>query len=232
MHGIFITGTSTGVGKTTVAAGLAWALRKRGIDVGVMKPFATANRVFSKKYRSEDTAILAKASQVNDPDSELNPFFYSIACSPLVASKLKREPPVSIDTALQRLQNLGRKHDFLIVEGIGGIMVPLTESESVASFARLTQLPLLIVSTLKLGTLNHTVLTVMACRQFGLNIRGIIMNKMSKKNNIVQQKTVEAIERLTDVKVLAVLPVSKSVHYDVVGRMLEKATQMQKLLSM
>ncbi|MDQ3884443.1 MAG: AAA family ATPase, partial [Thermoproteota archaeon] len=79
---------------------------------------------------------------------------------------------------------------------------------------------------------NHTVLTVMACRQFGLNIRGIIMNKMSKKNNIVQQKTVEAIERLTDVKVLAILPVSKSVHYDVVGRMLEKTTEMQKLLSM
>ena len=232
MHGIFITGTSTGVGKTTVAAGLAWALRKRRIDVGVMKPFATANRVFSKKYRSEDTAILAKASQVNDPDAELNPFFYSIACSPLVASKLKREPPVSIQRALQTLQNLGKKHDFLIAEGIGGIMVPLTESESVASFAKLTQLPLLIVSTSELGTLNHTLLTVMACREFGLNIRGIIMNKVSKKYNTVEEKTVEVIERLTDVKVLAVLPVSKSVHYDVVGRMLEKATEMQKLLSM
>jgi dethiobiotin synthetase len=76
MRGIFITGTSTGVGKTVVAAGLAWALRKRRINVGVMKPFATANRVFSRKYRSQDTAILAKASQVNDDDSELNPFFF------------------------------------------------------------------------------------------------------------------------------------------------------------
>src|SRR5919108_5343821 len=112
MHGIFITGTSTGVGKTLVAAGLAWALRKRGIDVGVMKPFATANRVFSTKYRSEDTAILAKASQVKEPDSELNPFFYSIAGSPLVASELKHKPPPSIQRALQILQNLGKKHDF------------------------------------------------------------------------------------------------------------------------
>ena len=75
MRGIFITGTSTGVGKTLVAAGLAWALRKRKIDVGIMKPFATANRVFSTKYRSQDTAILAKASGVNDPDCSLNPFF-------------------------------------------------------------------------------------------------------------------------------------------------------------
>jgi dethiobiotin synthetase len=232
MHGIFITGTGTGVGKTIVAAGLAWALRKRRIDVGVMKPFATANRVFSRKYRSEDTAILAKASQVKDSDAELNPFFYSKASSPLVASQLKHGPPVSIQRALQTLQNLARKHDFIIAEGIGGIMVPLTESESVAGFAKLAQLPLLIVSTSKLGTLNHTLLTVMACREFGLNIRGIIMNKVSKKYNIVEQKTVEGIERLTDVKVLAVLPVSKSVHYNVVGTVLEKQIDLDKLLSL
>jgi dethiobiotin synthetase len=232
MHGIFITGTSTGVGKTLVAAGLAWALRKRGIDVGVMKPFATANRVFSTKYRSEDTAILAKASQVKEPDSELNPFFYSIAGSPLVASELKHKPPPSIQRALQILQNLGKKHDFLIAEGIGGILVPLTENESVAGFAKLTQLPLVIVSTSKLGTLNHTLLTVMACREFGLNIRGIIMNKLSKEYNTVEQKTVQVIERLTDVKVLAVLPASKSVHYSVIGRRLEKEIDLEKLLSM
>ena len=232
MHGIFITGTSTGVGKTLVASGLAWALRKRGIDVGVMKPFATVNRVFSTKYRSEDTAILAKASQVKEPDSELNPFFYSIAGSPLVASELKHKPPPSIQRALQILQNLGKKHDFLIAEGIGGILVPLTENESVADFAKLTQLPLVIVSTSKLGTLNHTLLTVMACREFGLNIRGIIMNKLSKEYNTVEQKTVQVIERLTDVKVLAVLPASKSVHYSVIGRTLEKEIDLEKLLSM
>jgi dethiobiotin synthetase len=232
MRGIFITGTSTGVGKTMVAAGLAWALRKRRIDVGVMKPFATANRVFSKQYRSQDAAILAKASQVNDADSELNPFFYSIAGSPLVASQLRHEPPVSIQRALQTLQNLCRKHDFLIAEGIGGIMVPLTQKESVASFVRRTQLPLLIVSTSKLGTINHTLLTVMACREFGLNIRGIIMNKMSKKPDMVEQKTVEVIEMLTDMKVLAVLPASKSVHYAVIGRMLEKKIDLDKLLFM
>jgi dethiobiotin synthetase len=232
MRGIFITGTSTGVGKTMVAAGLAWALRKRRIDVGVMKPFATANRVFSKKYRSQDAAILAKASQVNDADSELNPFFYSIAGSPLVASQLRHEPQVSIRRALQTLQNLGKKHDFLIAEGIGGIMVPLTQKESVASFVKRAQLPLLIVSTSKLGTLNHTLLTVMACREFGLNIRGIIMNKMSKKPGMVEQKTVEVIEMLTDMKVLAVLPASKSVHYAIIGRMLEKKIDLDKLLFM
>lgn len=232
MHGIFVTGTSTGVGKTIIAAGLAWAMRKREIDVGVMKPFATANRVFSRKYRSQDTAILANASRVNDADSELNPFFYPIAASPLVASELKHEPPINIEKALQTLQNLGMKHDFLIAEGIGGILVPLTENESVASFAKRADLPLVIVSTSSLGTLNHTLLTIMACKEFGLNIMGIILNKMPRKPNMVERKTAEVIERLTDIEVLAVLPISKNVNYATIGELLENEIDLDKLLSM
>jgi dethiobiotin synthetase len=232
MHGIFVTGTSTGVGKTIIAAGLAWAMRKRKIDVGVMKPFATANRVFSRKYRSQDTAILASASRVNDADSELNPFFYPIAASPLVASELKHEPPINIEKALQTLQNLGMKHDFLIAEGIGGILVPLTENESVASFAKRAELPLVIVSTSSLGTLNHTLLTIMACKEFGLNIMGIILNKMPRKPNMVERKTAEVIERLTDIKVLAVLPISKDVNYATIGELLENEIDLDKLLPM
>ena len=231
MRGIFITGTNTGVGKTIVAAGLVWALRKRKIDVGVMKPFATANRVFSTKYRSQDTAILAKASRVSDPDNELNPFFYSIAASPLVASELKHEPPIIVEKALQALQNLGRRHDFLIAEGIGGIMVPLTANESIAGFVKRAKLPLVIVSTSMLGTLNHTLLTVMACKEFGLDVRGIILNKMPKKPNRVEQKTAEVIERLTDMEVLAILPVSKSVNYAAIGKVLEREMDLDKLLS-
>jgi dethiobiotin synthetase len=232
MHGIFVTGTSTGVGKTIIAAGLAWAMRKREIDVGVMKPFATANRVFSRKYRSQDTAILANASRVNDADSELNPFFYPIAASPLVASELKHEPPINIEKALQTLQNLGMKHDFLIAEGIGGILVPLTENESVASFAKRADLPLVIVSTSSLGTLNHTLLTIMACKEFGLNIMGIILNKMPRKPNMVERKTPEVIERLTDIEVLAILPISKDVNYATIGELLENEIDLDKLLSM
>lgn len=232
MHGIFITGTNTGVGKTAVAAGLAWALRKRKIDVGVMKPFATANRVFSKKYRSQDTAILAKASGVNDPDCNLNPFFYSIAASPLVASELEHNAPVNVKRAVHELKKLGRKHDFLIAEGIGGIMVPLTENESIAGFVKQADLPVVIVSTAKLGTLNHTLLTVMACKKFGLKITGIILNKTSKKPNIVEQKTAEIIERLTHIKVLAVIPFLQGTNYAAIGKVLEYDLDLDKLLSM
>jgi dethiobiotin synthetase len=232
MHGIFITGTNTGVGKTAVAAGLAWALRKRKIDVGVMKPFAAANKVFSKKYRSQDTAILAKASRVKDPDCNLNPFFYSIAASPLVASELKHGAPVNIKKAVHLLKKLGSKHDFLIAEGIGGIMVPLTENQSVAGFVKQVDLPLVIVSTANLGTLNHTLLTVMACKKFRLEITGIVLNKVSKKPNIVEQKTAEAIERFTHIKVLTLIPFSQGVNYAAIGKMLEQDLDLDKLLSM
>ncbi len=232
MRGIFVTGTSTGVGKTTVAAGLAWALRKRKIDVGVMKPFATANRVFSRKYRSQDTAILARASGVNDPDFSLNPSFYSIAASPLVAAELKHSPQVDTQKVLEKLNMLERKHDFLIAEGIGGIMVPLTQNEMVANFAQRAKLPLIIVSTPKLGTLNHTLLTVMACKKFRLKIAGIILNKTSKNPDIVEQKTVEILERLTHVKLLAIIPFSKGANYISIGKMIEDNLGFETLLSM
>jgi dethiobiotin synthetase len=231
MRGIFVTGTDTGVGKTAIAAGIAWALRKQKIDVGVMKPFATANRVFSKKYRSQDTALLARASAVDDHDYDLNPFFYSIAASPLSAMELEYGPPVDIKIALQKLTELGRNHQFMIVEGIGGIMVPLTEKKFVADFAKQANLPLIIVSTPKLGTLNHTLLTVMACRKLHLRVAGIILNKTSKHPDVVEGKTAPILERLTDIKVLAQIPFSKEANYISVGKLVEDNLDIQMLLS-
>jgi dethiobiotin synthetase len=231
MRGLFVTGTSTGVGKTAVAAGLAWALKKR-TDVGVMKPFATASRPFSKKYKSKDAALLVKASGTEDHDKEVNPFFYTLAASPLVAAQLRKESLPDIGKALQILRNLAKKHDFVIVEGIGGIMVPLTENESVVDFARRAGLPVIIVTTPALGTLNHTLLTVMACKEFGIDIKGVIVNKMPKKPSIVEQKVPETIERLAGVKVLGSLPFSKKTNHVTIGRILEKTIDLDSLLAL
>ncbi len=231
MAGIFITGTDTNVGKTMIAAALAWLMRRKGIDVGVMKPFATANRVFSKRYRSQDTALLARASAVYDHDYDLNPFFYSIAASPLSATELKYGPPVDTEKALQKLKKLGKKHQFMIVEGIGGILVPLTENESIADFAKRANLPLIIVSTPTLGTLNHTLLTIMACKKLRLKIAGIILNKTSKKPDMVEQKTAPILERLTNIKVLAQIPFSKQANYISIGKLVEEKLDIEMLLS-
>ncbi|MEP0825842.1 MAG: dethiobiotin synthase [Nitrososphaera sp.] len=231
MRGIFVTGTNTGVGKTAIAAGLAWVLRKR-VDVGVMKPFATASRPFSREHKSKDAALLARASGVDDPDSEVNPYFCSLAASPLVASMARDKPPPDVRKVLQKLRDLGKKHDFVVVEGIGGIMVPLTDNEFVADFAKRTGLPALIITTPVLGTLNHTLLTVMACRKFGIDIKGIIVNKMPRKPNVVEQRVPETIERLAGVQVLGSVPFTRRTDYVTIGRMLEKAINLDALLTM
>src|SRR5919199_4334916 len=109
MKGVFLTGTDTEIGKTTIAASLASLLRNKGLDVGVMKPFATGNSLYSTRCKSKDSALLARAAQVNDPDEEINPFFYSIPTAPFTAAKMQCEKEPSIEYALRIFQKLAAK---------------------------------------------------------------------------------------------------------------------------
>lgn len=231
MRGIFVTGTDTGVGKTVVAAGIAWLLKSRNIDVGVMKPFATASKSYSAKYRSEDTAMLAAAIDAREPDNELNPFFFKVPASPLMAAQLTGRPPVGIQEALYALKKLSIKHSFLVVEGIGGLMVPLTEREFIADFIRLSGLPAIIVTRPQLGTINHTLLTIRVCREFGLEVLGIIVNMMPKKASIVEKNTPKMMERLAGVRVLAVLLETKNMNHKKIGKLLAKTAVAEKVLA-
>jgi dethiobiotin synthetase len=230
MKGIFITGTDTGIGKTTVAAGLASAICRKGIDIGVMKPFATAERIFSYKYKSEDSALLARAAKIRDPDEEINPFFYSIPTAPFVAAKITKEKAVNLSVAKRRYYKLASKHDFMIVEGIGGIMVPLTKKKSVADFIRLLNLSTIIVATSRIGTINHILLTVKACRDYGLDLLGIIINSMTSKPSIVEKKIVQIIQELSGVPVLCIIPYSRELNIINVGFTIEKKVDIDKIL--
>lgn len=231
MRGIFVTGTDTGVGKTAVAAGIAYLLKKRGVNVGVMKPFATASKRHSAKYRSEDTAILASVADATESDPELNPSFFRVPAAPLMASQLTKEKPVDMQEVLFALKKLQITHDFVVVEGIGGLMVPLTEHEFVADFAKLAGLPMLIVSQPRLGTINHTLLTVRVCRDFGLDILGIAVNMMPKKPTAVEKKNPETIARLAGVPVLAVLPEMKKADHGEMASLIEKSLLAGKILA-
>ena len=209
MKGIFITGTDTGIGKTTIAASLASVSRNNGFDVGVMKPFATGKRIYSTKFKSKDSALLAKAAQVNDPDEDINPFFYSLPTAPFTALKIRSQKEPSIKDAVRIYQKLAAKHDFMIVEGIGGIMVPLTKNRYVAHLAKLLELPILIVAGSKLGTINHTLLTVKVCQDFGLNMLGIIINGMPQRASLLKTQSIETIREFSNLKVLSITPFAK-----------------------
>jgi dethiobiotin synthetase len=230
MKGLFVTGTDTEIGKTTVAASLASLLKRKGCDVGVMKPFATDSRPFSTKYKSKDSALLAKAAQVNDADDEINPFFYSVPTAPFTAAKIKFEKEPDLTDALRICQKLAAKHDFMIVEGIGGIMVPLTREHCVVDFAKLLNIPTIIVAGPKLGTINHTLLTARICNNFGLNLLGIIINGVPAKASLLRKETVETIRQLSKIRVLSVIPFTKKRTMKNVRRVLEKDLDLDEIL--
>ena len=231
MKGIFITGTDTEIGKTTIARSLALISRNNGCDVGVMKPFATGKRVYSTKYKSKDSALLAKAAQVKDLDEEINPFFYSVPTAPFTASKIQSKKEPSVEDALRIYQKLAAKHDFMIVEGIGGIMVPLTNKHYVAHFAKLLGLPTVIISGSKLGTINHTLLTVKACRDFGLDILGIIINGMPSEASQLKTQTIETISELSKQRILSIIPLLKNSSIKHVSHILQRDLKDSNILA-
>jgi dethiobiotin synthetase len=232
MRGIFITATDTGVGKTTIASSLAMAIHKLGTDVGVMKPFATGERVFSAQYRSADTATLVYAAGINDKDNDVNPFFYPIASAPFLAIRALKTYDINIAAATRLFHKLSAKHELMIVEGIGGIMVPLTKNKTLADFARAINLPTIIVADCKLGTINHTLLTVKVCRMYNFDILGIILNAMPKKPNLVQRNLAAIIEQTAKVPILCVVPLLENATSKKVCALLEKEIDIEALLNL
>jgi dethiobiotin synthetase len=205
LRGVFITGIDTEIGKTAIACGFAWLLRKNEIKVGVMKPFATSSKIYSKDYKSQDTAKLAKAAGVGDPDETLNPVFFPLTASPLMAAEISHKP-INLKKVIEKFMFLKKKYDFIVVEGIGGVMVPITDKVSLLHIVRKMNLPVIIVSRPKLGSINHTVMTINACREFKVPIVGIIFNQMPIRPNIIESMTPFYIERLTKTKTLSVIP--------------------------
>ena len=205
--GFFITGTDTCVGKTTIAAAIAWNMKRKGLDVGVMKPFATADKRYSLKYKSADAGILATVADVSDTYDNINPFFYTLPTAPYTASLVKRSARVDISRAISCYYKLASLHDRMIVEGIGGILVPLTRNKSLADFARAINLPVLVVARFQIGMINHILLTLSACVDYSLKVKGIILNDLTNWKGQVKKKVlIETIEKVSKVRVVATIP--------------------------
>lgn len=203
--GIFITGTDTGAGKTVVAAGLAMALRDRGLRVGVMKPVATGCSGDGKRLVSEDAVFLLEAAE-NEYPALTNPLRFRNTLAPSVASVIEKKE-IPIEKILKAYQELQRNYDFIIVEGIGGLLVPITKEYFVANLIHELGLPLLVVARGGLGTINHTLLTVDAAVIRGFEVRGIIFNRMPRVNvSIAEITNPKVIHDLTGIPVLGTLP--------------------------
>ena len=174
MKSFFITGTDTDVGKTYVTAGLATTFREMGVDVGVMKPFA-AGVPQKKGFKSEDVKILSAAALVSDPENLVNPQFFPIPASPYTAWKnLKIKPKISpIITGFKKLSHL---HEMILVEGMGGIMTPVLKDYFITDLIKDMMIPTVIVARSRVGTINHTIMTVRMCEKYKIPVKGIIIN--------------------------------------------------------
>jgi dethiobiotin synthetase len=203
LKSLFITGTDTDVGKTYVTAGLAVTLRKIGIDVGVMKPFAAGNRQ-KNGFKSNDVEILANAAQVTDSEMLLNPQFFPIAASPYTAFKnLKIKP--RIDLVLNRFKKLTKLHSMILVEGIGGIMTPILKDYFVTNLIKDMKLSAVIVTRTRIGAINHTVMTCKMCEKYKIPVKGIIINNFDTDGYSVK-KLKRDLKNLTGVYVLGSIP--------------------------
>jgi len=204
MKGLFVTGTDTGVGKTRVAAGLALGLRLAGVDVGVMKPLETGCDVQPNgRLRAADAELLAEYAGVMDPEDLVCPARWRLPLAPAVAARLEGRP---LDEAAARaaFTALAARHAFLLVEGAGGLAVPITEEALLADLAREIGFPLLVVARPGLGTLNHTLLTLEFARARGLAVFGVALNRCAARPDLAEQANPEELRRLTGLPVWCV----------------------------
>jgi dethiobiotin synthetase len=197
MPGLFVSGTDTGVGKTVVTAALAELLRSAGRTVRVCKPVATD----ADGPVAADTRLLAAAADDRDYVA-ITPWSFDLPAAPPVAA---RAVGVRLDVdvialAVQRRMEPGA---ILLVEGVGGLLCPLTETAVVADLVERLRLPLLIVARLALGTLNHTLLTLEAARSRGLEVFGVVLSETTPATD-VERGNLGELRRL-GVPVLAVL---------------------------
>jgi dethiobiotin synthetase len=205
LESLFITGTDTDVGKTYITAGLAVVLRKMNVDLGVMKPFA-AGSAQKKGYKSEDVEILSRSANSCDPENLVNPQFFPIPASPYTAwKKLKIKP--KIPTVLSSFKKLKKLHDMLLVEGMGGIMTPILKDYYITNLIKEMKIPAVIVTRSKVGTVNHTIMTVKMCEKYKIPIKGIIINNFDKGYPI--KELTRDLKNLTGVPILGSIPFIK-----------------------
>ena len=178
-RGIFITGTDTGVGKTLVTAGIVRWIRNRGIDAVPMKPVQTGAEKRGAQLVAPDLEFCLEACGLSpDPDEVrlMSPYLYEPACSPHLAGRMAGDY-VQIPTIVDCARRLLDKHRVVFVEGAGGILVPLNERETMLDLMVALAYPVVLVSRVGLGAINHALLSVQALRSAGLEVLGVIFNR-------------------------------------------------------
>lgn len=178
---IFVTGTDTEVGKTRISTGLITLLRQQGHSVAGMKPVASGCEWINQQWQNEDALAMIAESNVSLPYSIINPYAFEPAIAPhIAAARVNTE--VSVTTIKQQFEQIKTEADAVVVEGAGGWLVPLNESETMADLAVALDLPVVLVVAIKLGCINHALLSIESIQQRGLRIAGWVANHLDEQS--------------------------------------------------
>ena len=203
--GIFITGTDTGVGKTFFACTLAALLKESSYKVGVMKPAESGCTQDKGKLLPQDAVALKEASGCEFPLETVCPYQFREPLAPSVAAE-REEVRIDIDRLMDVYKEISSVQDVTIVEGAGGLLVPLLPSYTYADLAKVLRLPLIVVGANKLGMINHLLLTLEHASCKGLSVLGYVLNQIDSQPSLAAQTNREALASLTGVPCLGELP--------------------------
>ncbi len=229
--GFFITGTDTGVGKTVIAAAIIKALHASGMNACGMKPVETGcSRVGNNLYPA-DGMFLKKVAMMEETIPYVTPYCFESPVAPSLAAEMEGNA-VSISAIMERFDALRKRYHSVVVEGIGGILVPLKKDYFVLDLVREMDLPLIVVTRPSLGTINHTLLTVTHALRERIVVSGIIINFSRPSEGTVSENTSPLVlQQICPVPVLGVFPCLKSLGDEIIERAAMKHLNIAAILN-
>ena len=211
--GLFITATDTGVGKTVVTCGIIRSLKQGGYRVGVCKPFASGCELTPEGLVSEDTQALTQVTDFSQSIEVINPIRYVTPLAPAAAAQQEGCSP-DYNRLVYSLNTIDSTNDAVLVEGVGGLLVPLDDNHTVLDLIKVLRYPVVVVTRNSLGTLNHTAMTVRILRDAGCRVLGLIVNEYSASLDGRSDPSVTSnghwLEHMNETPILATIPLCPS----------------------
>lgn len=192
---LLLTGTDTGIGKTTVACALGAALAKRGRRVGVSKPVETGCRKEGDALIPEDAVRLKFFSECGEPLDAVCPYRFRSPLAPAVAARLEKAE-IDMRALVAGVNRIAGAHEITLVEGAGGLLVPISGAFTFADLASQCALPLLVVVGNRLGAINHALLTIRWAKSAGLEVAGYVLNSLGPESDLAAETNVAVLAEL------------------------------------
>lgn len=228
--GLFIAGTDTGVGKTFVGGLLAGLLQRQGIDIGVMKPVESGCLRKDGALYPQDAYELREKAQSRDPIDDIVLYALELPAAPAVAA-LKEGITIELPRIVEKFQALSARHQLTLIEGAGGLLVPLTRREDNAHLILALNVPVLIVARASLGTINHTLLTVNWAKTLGIQVLGVVINDPIGNLSQAERENLQALVERLPVPLLGIVPHLPLSFHEVLDRV-EPALALDHLLAL